>query len=311
MSFFSEKNIPFGVKASNMASVANFSSTLEDSYILIIANNCNIPIDNGNNYDTMYNNYDNAALFGVNVNNPRAHEAYIGIKSNDISHKIAKFNSESINFDVNTIINGNLLPSINNNYDLGDLINQWRNVHLSGSLHAKQLYGDGSGITNIDISSSTTDSLNEGNCNLYFTNQRVEDIFNQQIANTTADDLQNGQLNQFIVNNTFGDLFIDGTLKASNLNLLGTTNIVNTERYQSEQLVITSDTDFLDGPSILVSQVGIHPTEIFRASFNDDSNIFVIKSLGYVGIGVDEPTARLDGAGSIKSTLFIGDGSAL
>ena len=33
----SEKYIPFGVKASNLASVANFSSTLEDSYILIIA----------------------------------------------------------------------------------------------------------------------------------------------------------------------------------------------------------------------------------------------------------------------------------
>jgi hypothetical protein len=311
MSFFSEKNIPFGVKASNMASVANFSSTLEDSYILIIANNCNIPVDNGNNYDTMYNNYDNAALFGVNVNNPRTHEAYIGIKRNDISHKIAKFNSESISFDVNTIINGNLLPSISSNYDLGDFINQWRNVYLSGSIHAKQLYGDGSGIKNIDISSSTTDSLPEGNSNLYFTNQRAEAVFNQQIVNTTADDLQNGQQNQFIVNSTFSDLFIDGTLKASNLNILGTTTTVDTERYQSEQLVITSDTDFLDGPSILVSQVGIHPTEIFRASFNDDSNIFVIKSLGYVGIGVDEPTARLDVAGSIKSTLFIGDGSAL
>ncbi len=172
MSYFSEKNIPFGVKASNMASVANFSSTLEDSYILIIANNCNLPVDNNNSYDTMYNNYNNAALFGVNVNTGQ--EAYIGIKHNDIAHKIAKFNTESISLDVNTIINGNLLPSISSNYDIGTFVNQWRSLYLSGTIYASQFSGDGSSITNLDISSKNTDELREGSgSNLYYRPERV------------------------------------------------------------------------------------------------------------------------------------------
>ena len=70
MSHFST-DIPFGVKASNISSVANFSSTMNESYILIIANDCNTPVENVNNIDTTYNSYDNAALFGANkiINN--------------------------------------------------------------------------------------------------------------------------------------------------------------------------------------------------------------------------------------------------
>lgn len=212
----SEKYIPFGVKASNLASVANFSSTLEDSYILIIANNCNTPVDNGNSYDNMYNNLDNAALFGVNIMNPALNnnqEAYIGIKNNDLSHKIAKFNRETINFDVNTIINGNLCPTINSNYDIGSVDNQWKNLYLSESVYASTIYADGTGLSNVNISDRTTSELYEGS-NLYFTEDRVRETLYQ----SSLDQIKDGTSNKFINDGKYdGDIVVDGILSVQSI----------------------------------------------------------------------------------------------
>ena len=211
-----ENLIPFGVKASNLASVANFSSTLEDSYILIIANNCNTPVDNGNTYDTIYNNTNNAALFGVNVINSSTQnnqEAYIGIKQNDLSHKIAKFNSESISLDVNTIINGNLIPLIHSNYDLGSIDHQWQNIYASHTLYAGRIIGDGNGISNLRLQDYSTDVLPEGS-NLYYTNDR----FLTDITNTSLDQIQNGTSNRFIVDNTYDqNLSVSGLLTVDSI----------------------------------------------------------------------------------------------
>jgi len=212
----SEKYIPFGVKASNLASVANFSSTLEDSYILIIANNCNTPVDNGNSYDNVYNSLNNAALFGVNVMNTSVNnnqEAYIGIKNNELSHKIAKFNRENINLDVNTIINGNLCPTINSNYDIGSLDNQWKNLYLSESLFADNIYGDGSGLSNVNLLDRTTSELIEGS-NLYFTNDR----FYNNLFESTLDQIQDGTSNRFIHEGSYvGDMKVEGILTVDSI----------------------------------------------------------------------------------------------
>ena len=212
----SEKYIPFGVKASNLASVANFSSTMEDSYILIVANNCNTPVDNGNSYDTMYNDLNNAALFGVNVIkkdiNLNDQEAYIGVKTNDLSHKIAKFNRESINLDVNTIINGNLNP-LSSNYDIGSISHKWHNLYLSDSLYCCNIYCDGSGITNINLNDKSTSYLLEGS-NLYYTSER----FNNDLKNSSLDVIQEGTSNKFIVNHEYDNsLSINGIISVDSI----------------------------------------------------------------------------------------------
>src|SRR5210317_2066239 len=106
MSF--ENDIPFGVKASNVSSIASFASTLDDSYILVIANNCNEDVNNGNNYDTVYNDVTNAAVFGVNSEYKQ--QAYIGVKTNNILNKIATFNEDIIELNQKTQVNGDLLP---------------------------------------------------------------------------------------------------------------------------------------------------------------------------------------------------------
>jgi DNA-binding ferritin-like protein len=227
MSYFSAQNIPFGVKASNLASVANFSSTLEDSYILIIANNCNEAVQNENQYDTVYNSFDNAALFGVNLINQTAtrQEAYIGIKRNDIAHKIAKFNSDSINLDVNTIINGNMLPCINSNYDLGSFDSKWKNLYLSESISASDVYanfyGDGNNIVNLNLAPYSTSELSEGS-NLYFTDDR----FYSNVASLTLDYIANGTSNQFIVNNEYpSNLVVNGMLTVDSIYIKSFTNL--------------------------------------------------------------------------------------
>jgi hypothetical protein len=354
MSFFSEKNIPFGVKASNLASVANFSSTLEDSYILIIANNCNVPVDNGNSYDTIYNDYNNAALFGVNVNatagNSANQEAYIGIKRNDFAHKIAKFNSESISLDVNTIINGNLLPSISSNYDLGAFVSKWKSLYLSDSLHATRIYGDGSGITNLNLSAKTTDELNEGPnaSNLYFTTERASDVINtcniaiyetldslsnliiekaievannidfrpvineftERFATLNADQVAQGTSNKMIVDDIYNsDLYVDGSLITSNLIVLGSTTTVTNNVYNSQRLEIVNDSA-IPGAAVSIMQYGVQPTELLNASFRGLTQ-FVIKSQGNVGIGVTNPISKLQVAGDVRASSFIGSGANL
>jgi hypothetical protein len=333
---FSENNIPFGVKASNLASVANFSSTLDDSYILIIANNCNVPVDNGNSYDTIYNNFHNAALFGVNASTAKQ-EAYIGIRKNDLAHKIAKFNSDSISLDVNTIINGNLLPSISSNYDLGAFINKWKSLYLSDSVYASHIYGDGSGITNLDLSANSTDEVKEGSSNLYYTDQRVSDIINVsniviydalnslsnfviekavEVANNidftrlSIDIVKQGTSNKFIIDNIYDDdLYIDGSLIASNLIILGSTSTINNNVYNSEKIEIVNDSA-IPGPALSIIQYGLQPTELFNASFRGQTR-FVLKSQGDVGIGVTNPTSRLHVAGDVRATSFIGSGANL
>lgn len=227
MSFLPE-NIPFGVKASNIASVANFSSTLDDSYILLIANNCNTPVNNNNGYDNVYNSFDNASMFGVKLINYdiNSQEPYIAIKKNDDINKIARFNSEYITLGVNTVINGAILPSINSNYDLGSFTQQWNNLYLTGDVSARKIYGDGSGLTNIGIinTSINTTIVPEGS-NLYYTAERVGKIVsssnNDLISSFNLDHISQGNINKYIVNNIYNnDLIITGKLTANQLDII-------------------------------------------------------------------------------------------
>ena len=211
MSHFS-KDIPFGVKASNISSVANFSSTMNESYILIIANDCNVPVNN-DSYDNTYNSYDNAALFGANkiINNEYNHEAYIGTKRNSSFHKIAKFNNTEINLDVNTIINGNIMPYESDLYSIGDHTNRWKNLFLSGTLNAYEIKGDGYNISNLNFKDKNTTHLKEGSSNFYYTEQRFDESFENKLLNLTSDDINEGDENKFIKNNVYnGNLSIEG-----------------------------------------------------------------------------------------------------
>lgn len=56
MSFNQQDKIKLNVKSSNYPATAKFASTLDETYILLVANNCN---------DYMYNETSNASIFGT------------------------------------------------------------------------------------------------------------------------------------------------------------------------------------------------------------------------------------------------------
>jgi hypothetical protein len=125
---FIQDNVKLTAKSSNHSATARFASTLDDAYLLIVANNCN-------NY--FYNDNNNAAIIGAKSSNDQAgttqYETYIGAKSNNVISKIARFNSEAINLDTNTIVNGNFMPSTSVQHDIGSVENRWRDLYLSGN----------------------------------------------------------------------------------------------------------------------------------------------------------------------------------
>lgn len=151
MSYIQDK-IKLTAKSSNYGGVAKFSSTLDDAYVLLVANNCN-------NY--LYNDQNNASIIGAqsfNYNDDINYETYIGAKKNDIINKIARFNTETINLDTNTIINGNIVPSNNIIFDLGSDQNRWRDLFLSGNF---KISGNINNTTSneLDYLSGVTSSL--------------------------------------------------------------------------------------------------------------------------------------------------------
>ena len=292
MSPLSYDKIPFGVKASNVSAVANFSSTLDDSYIFVIANNCNTPVyNNANSYDTVYNSFENAALYGVNIitgeNNQKYHEAYIGIKSQDTVKKLAQFNKN------NATISANVIPLSDSVYNIGNIANRWNNVYAS------HIHGNGQNITNINLADKTTNDLQEGTNNLYYTEQR----FDERLGTKSADNINDGITNKFIVNNNFqGDLNINGTLSACNLVIEGDTSVLNTTLYTTEKFEIINNNT---GPAFKVTQIG---NKDIMQIFKDTNSTFIIDSNGNVGINNAAPQYKLDVQGISKASFFMGDG---
>jgi gas vesicle protein len=121
--------------------------------------------------------------------------------------------------------------------------------------------------------------------------------------------IADGTSHRFIINNNYhDDIFVHGTLSANNLNILGTTTTINTASYTTENLQIVSIA--VDGPALLISQTGDGTNNVLTAEYNDDE-LMVIKSSGNVGIGVSDPTTKLQIDGTVTASLFAGDGSTL
>lgn len=240
MSF--ENDIPFGVKASNVSSVASFASTLDDSCILIIANNCNENVDNGNNYDFVYNDVSRAAVYG-SVSYLNKQQAYIGVKTNHITNKLATFSEDVIELGINTILKGDLLPETHVSYDLGSIEQSWKNIHTENinaeKIDVKSLTLNGSTITNFS-------------------------------------DLGTGG-GGGLTTNSFGDVKIVGTLEVDDIVVNNHISILNRSIYSSECLDIVN---YTNKPTFNVKQIG--EGDVFKIS-NDYVNVFTMKNNGFFG----------------------------
>ena len=129
MSLFPKKNntrLSIKARLDSEKSIADFATSSDDTYISILANNCND--------FTIYNN-SNAGVFGARgivTENGTKYDTYIGIKNNNNIEKIAVFNEDTISLNKNTIITGDIIPSSNIIYNLGTPQNRWKDLYLSG-----------------------------------------------------------------------------------------------------------------------------------------------------------------------------------
>ena len=106
--------------------------------------------------------------------------------------------------------------------------------------------------------------------------------------------------------NVSGNVIVNDTLRASNLDILGTTTTINTTTYKTENLEI--DTLAEDGPAIKIIQRG---SRNLIDGYNDTTKIFSIGNSGNIGIGNTDPSEKLDIIGNIKFTGNINNITAL
>ena len=148
---------------------------------------------------------------------------------------------------------GDLIPDSDSLRDLGDSNNKWRDLYLSGSsiYLGGLILKDSAGILKIedsagnsqsfDLGANTTDNLNEGSSNLYYTAVRVD----SDIASTLAGNITVG-----------GNAVISGDLTVN-----GTTTTVNSTTLSINDLNIVladsaQDSSQSDGAGITVNGSG-------------------------------------------------------
>ena len=240
------------------------------------------------------------------------------INSNSISD-IVSFLISSNNLQDQNYINSNsiidiisFLISSNNlqdqNYINSNSITDIISFLISSNILSKQNYINSNSITDIYNFYVASNSVNYFILNNNFGNNTsfnniLNSYFNYVTQNT--DIIVEGIHNKFIIDNIYNNnLYVDGTITASNLFVLGANTILNTTSYQTSELQIINNNPY---PSLIVDQTGLSKDNLHI--FNNGSNILSISSNGNVGIGIINPTNALEVNGDIIASNIIGSGS--
>jgi hypothetical protein len=191
------------------------------------------------------------------------------------------------------IVGGDLTPSSNSVYDLGDSSKKWKDLHLSGStIHLGTILLQDSGgqlvtkdsasgpTTSLGLGANTTDNLTEGSTNLYFTNTRAD----ARVAAALATDVIVG-----------GDLTVNGT----------TTTINSTTLTVDDKNIVLSsggNTAAANGAGITID--GANATMLYNSSshrFDFNKGITTNDSSVFGGNGSSSGITLDDGQVSIRT----------
>lgn len=191
------------------------------------------------------------------------------------------------------IVGGDLTPSSNSVYDLGDSSKKWKDLHLSGStIHLGTILLQDSGgqlvtkdsasgpTTSLGLGANTTDNLTEGSTNLYFTNARAD----ARVAAALATDVIVG-----------GDLTVNGT----------TTTINSTTLTVDDKNIVLSsggNTAAANGAGITID--GANATMLYNSSshrFDFNKGITTNDSSVFGGNGSSSGITLDDGQVSIRT----------
>jgi hypothetical protein len=191
------------------------------------------------------------------------------------------------------IVGGDLTPSSNSVYDLGDSSKKWKDLHLSGStIHLGTILLQDSGgqlvtkdsasgpTTSLGLGANTTDNLTEGSTNLYFTNARAD----ARVSAALASDIIIG-----------GDLTVNGT----------TTTINSTTLTVDDKNIVLSsggNTAAANGAGITID--GANATMLYNSSshrFDFNKGITTNDSSVFGGNGSSSGITLDDGQVSIRT----------
>lgn len=248
----------------------------------------------------------------------------------------------------NMKIQGNIIPSACNVYDLGSSTYRFRDLYLSGNtidLEGTTISKDETtgGISITDGNNGFVDTTAQnlvafGNVSVGSSNAQAR-LYVQHTGTGNimqVDDSTTPDSTPFIINQDGnvgigssipqkklhvvgdgrleGDLFVSQTITAStmissNLYVVGDVVTMNTLSSNTEQMVITNAGT---GPALKVVQTGLMSIHTI-AEFVDaeDGLAMIIANGGSVGIGTSTPQSKLDVIGTIKATDFTGNGAAL
>jgi len=228
------------------------------------------------------------------------------IISSNLLNKQNYINSNSIKDITSFIVSSNLLNKQNyiNSNSIEDIIS----YYITSNNLIDQRYINSNSITEIldyYISSNIVNYFILNNNfldNVSFSNI-LEPYYNYVTDN--SDIIKEGIHNKFIVNNIYNNnLTVNGDIIASNLFILGTETILNTTTYQTNQLNIINSNN---NPALIVNQTGINKDTAYF--YNSNSIVLSITSNGNVGIGLINPSVKLEVIGDIIGSNIIAHGS--
>jgi hypothetical protein len=154
---------------------------------------------------------------------------------------------------------------------------------ICNNLESANLTGDGSLITNINISNNTTDNLKEGLNNLYLNIHSISKIFYSYLQSFSTNDIKNGNSNNYFSFDKYSSNFY------SNLRLITTDDIRGGRFYSSNDYysnssnyLLTLNTDFIKEG---VSNLYYNPSNINTDFIKEgSSNLYYNESLIKINI---------------------------
>ena len=151
-------------------------------------------------------------------------------------------------------------------------------------------------ITNLDTT-NITQSVEANAQNI----TNVSNVISERITNLNTNLIAEtaNSSNRFIINNVYGDdLSINGNLNVTNnLIVSGNTTTLNTNLYNTEQLIIDNSAAGV-GFELIQSNL---THDIFRIS-NSTNQVFLINNSGDIGLGITNPSNKIDLNGNINIT---------
>ena len=281
----------------------NFIFTIDGEDVILntsndISRNLNENVTTLNNYINTTSNLISERITNLDTTNitqsVEANAQNITNVSNLISERITNLNTNVI---AETANSSNRFI-INNVY--GDDLSVLGNINIVSGANNFIFTIDGEDVI-LNTSNDISTNLNQNftMLNNYINNtsndisQRITNLDTNVIAETA------NSSNRFIINNVYGnDLSINGNLNVTNnLIVSGNTTTLNTNLYNTEQLIIDNSAAGV-GFELIQSNL---THDIFRIS-NSTNQVFLINNSGDIGLGITNPSNKIDLNGNINIT---------